>query len=87
MDDGFIIEVIVNKVVYGFEAQLVEVGYIHKVMVVINNINVIYEPDEERNYRAIITDKDIPLVRQTDIELIQAVGNAIELARQSWLGH
>ena len=83
MDDDFIIEVIVNKVVYGFEAQLVEVGYIHKVMVVINNINVIYEPDEERNYRAIITDKDIPLVRQTDIELIQAVGNAIELARQS----
>lgn len=83
MDDGFIIEVIVNKVVYGFEAQLVEVGYIHKVMVVINNIKVIYEPDEERNYRAIITDKDIPLIRQSDIELIQAVGNAIELARQS----
>ena len=83
MDDDFIIEVIVNKVVYGFEAQLVEVGYIHKVMVVINNINVIYEPDEERNYRAIITDKDIPLIRQSDIELIQAVGNAIELARQS----
>ncbi len=83
MDSGFIIEVVVNNVVYGFEAQLVEVGYIHKVMVVINNINVIYEPDEERNYRAIITDKDIPLVRQSDIELIQAVGNAIELARQS----
>ena len=83
MDDGFIIEVVVNNVVYGFEALLVEVGYIHKVMVVINNINVIYEPDEERNYRAIITDKDIPLVRQSDIELIQAVGNAIELARQS----
>lgn len=83
MDDSFIIEVVVNNVVYGFQAQLVELGYIHKVMVVINNINVIYEPDEERNYRAIITDKDIPLVRHTDIELIQAVGNAIELARQS----
>ena len=41
-----------------YEARLVAVGYIHKFIVMINHMEVIYELDEERNYRAILNEAD-----------------------------
>ena len=53
-------------------------GYTHKFYVVINGLEVTYEPDEERNYRAIIADTSHASVRATDLELIKAVGEKLQ---------
>ena len=78
MDESFSVSINYKGSEYSFEARLVTAGYIHKFYVIINGLEIIYEPDEERNYRAISQIshdlKDLDL----DLELIKAVGIQIE---------
>ena len=76
MDEGFIIEVSYQEKEYSFEARLITVGYTHKFIVVINGIEVNYEPDEETHYRAIVNVSDN--IKPIDHELIKIVGNKIQ---------
>jgi hypothetical protein len=55
MDDYFMKPVIIDGKIIEFEARLLQQGYIHRVEVILENISVLFEPDEERNYRALIT--------------------------------
>jgi len=83
MDEPFSIMVICQGQEYSFEARLATMGYTHKFYVMINGMEVIYEPDEERNYRAILNDIGQGTIKDSDIEIIKAVGDKIELIRQS----
>ena len=83
MEEPFSIVVIYQGQEYNFEARLATMGYTHKFYVMINGMEVIYEPDEERNYRAILNDIGQGAIKDSDIELIKAVGDKIELIRQS----
>ncbi len=78
MDEPFIITVLYKGQELSFEARLATVGYIHKFHVLINGMEIIYEPDEERNYRAILNGIDQGLVKYSDIELIKVIGAKIE---------
>ena len=53
--EEFTIDVVLTGKEYSFNSRLAAVGYTHKFLVLINGIEVSYEPDEERNYRAIST--------------------------------
>ena len=79
MDEAFIISVSLKENEYSFDARLVTVGYTHKFLVVINGLEVIYEPDEERHYRAILNQTDQGPVKDSDLELIKAVAEKIGL--------
>ena len=83
MDEPFSIMVIYQGHEYSFEARLATIGYTYKFYVMINGMEVIYEPDEERNYRAILNDIGQGAIKDSDIELIKAVGDKIELIRLS----
>ncbi len=79
MDEPFSILVICQGQEYSFEARLATVGYTHKFYVMINGMEVIYEPDEERNYRAILNhdQSDIseiitPYLLETIVHYIEA---------------
>ena len=78
MDDGLSIDVVVGGKEYTFETRLAAVGYTHRFYVLINGIEVVYEPDEERNYRAVLNNADHAKVNDHDMELIKAVGEQIE---------
>jgi len=80
MDESFSIVLTYQGVEYNFETKLIATGYAHKFHVLINGWEVIYEPDEERNYRAIINQTGHAEVKaiDIDIELIKAVGAKIE---------
>ena len=82
MDEAFIISVSLKENEYSFDARLVTVGYTHKFLVVINGLEVIYEPDEERKYRAILKDADQVKANNFDIGLIRALGEKIEEIKQ-----
>jgi hypothetical protein len=78
MEDSFSIDVDFRGKEYSFEARLVAVGYTHKFCIVINGIEVTFEPDEERNYRAILNTSELSSIKEVDIELIKAVGEKFQ---------
>lgn len=59
-----------------FPAQLKQLGYRHRIAVNIYGQDVYFEPDEERNYRAIIEEETAnkPITK----ELLKAITVAIE---------
>ena len=59
-----------------FSFHMVRMGYTYKIFVQMDKHQIIFEPDEERNLRA-VTDSD--LIRSSvDIGLIKAIGEALE---------
>ena len=59
-------------------AKLIVTGYKHKFCVDVNGQNIIFEPDDENIYRAIIPYDDIPKSKHVDIELLKEIAKAIE---------
>jgi len=57
---------------------LVTIGDTHKFFVMIIGVEVIYEPDQELNYQAILNEADQAKVRDIDRALIKAVRDKIQ---------
>ena len=55
MAENFTIEVDYNGDQQSFTGELRKLGYTHKLFIDVNGVEVVFEPDEERNYRVIIT--------------------------------
>jgi len=60
------------------KASLIVTGYTHKFSVIVNGQTVIFEPDEERNYRAVLSYDDISKKRNIEIELLKGIAAVIE---------
>ena len=62
-----------------FPAELLPMGFTHKIKVTVEGTEILFEPDEERNYRAMIT--DLEKFNQTHIDklLIQAICKTLDL--------
>ncbi len=56
MMDIFELPVEYNGKEFLFPAELLPMGFTHKIKVTIDGTEILFEPDEERNYRAMITD-------------------------------
>jgi len=82
MNELFSIDLFYQGKEYSFEVSLVSLGYTHRFFVLINGIEVFYEPDEERKYRAILKDADQVKANNFDIGLIRALGEKIEEIKQ-----
>jgi hypothetical protein len=78
MDDIYSIDVIVDGEKLNIEARLIAVGYTHRFAVIINEIEVIYEPDEERKYRAVVSIDIAAQLKKNDRELIETVALRLE---------
>ena len=59
-------------------ASLLVTGYTHKFNVDVNGQIIVFEPDEERNYRAVIPYDDINSNKNIDKELLKAIAASIE---------
>jgi hypothetical protein len=55
MNDLFMIPVTYNGKELEFGGRMLIHGYIHRIEVIVDDIPVLFEPDEEQNYRALIT--------------------------------
>lgn len=76
MDNSFVIPVLYKGKEIGFNAQLLALGYTHKIQVDVNGQEVLFEPDEERNYRAVIANPSQD--KQVDVELLKIIAQTIE---------
>lgn len=73
MDNEFEIPVVYKGEEIMFPAKLLAYGYTHKIEVDINGTTIFYEPDEERNYRALINVDD----GKTNIELVKLIAESL----------
>jgi len=60
------------------KASLLVTGYTHKFNVDVNGQNIIFEPDDENNYRAIVPYDDVAKNKSVDIQLLKEIAKAIE---------
>ena len=60
-----------------FPAQLLMLGYTHKFQVQVNGQEVLFEPDEERTYRAVVDPEQVE-ESKIDVVLLKAIAEAIE---------
>lgn len=71
MDDGFILMIEYKGKSYELETKFVRIGFIHQFHVHIDGRTLVFEFDEERNYR--VMDASGNASRPMDAELIEAI--------------
>ena len=72
MDNTFELDVDFNGETFEFPGQLIISGYVHKIELDINGTKVLFEPDEERKYRALLSMQDLT-DNQIEMGLIKAI--------------
>jgi len=75
MDQPFDLPVVMNGNEIIYPARLIKRVYSYKIHVQVDEQEIVFEPDEERNFRAIIENSD---KRQVRIEIVKAIGEALE---------
>ena len=78
MEEGFELPVSFNKTELNFPARLLSYGYSYKLEVEIAGKKILFEPDEERNWRALVAYEDLENNKKISRELLQAIVLSIE---------
>ena len=78
MDEGFELPVSFNKKELNFPVRLLNYGYSYKLEVDIDGDKILFEPDEERNWRALVAYEEINTNKKINIELLKAIALSIE---------
>ena len=78
MVEDFKIPVLYNNQRLNFPAQLVRYAYSYKIEVDVEGTKIYFEPDEERNWRALVGYEEIEVNRNLNKELLKAIATSIE---------
>ncbi len=78
MEEQFELPVAFNKQELHFPAKLLNYGYSYKLEVDIEGTKVLFEPDEERNWRALTTPEEINTNKKITVDLLKAIVSSIE---------
>lgn len=78
MDDNFVIPVKVDGKEKEFPATLRTFGYTVKVEVDVEGIMVSFEPDEERNWRAVLGFDDVIAGKSVNKQTLEAIADFLE---------
>ena len=79
MPGAFDIPVTYQGKEHSFPASLVSTGYTYKIQVDVFGKTISYEPDEERNFRALISQADLDQQDKIDKELIKEIGGMLQI--------
>ena len=77
MEEGFELPVQYGHRELMFPAQLLKMGYIYKIEVKVEGIRVVFERDEERNWRA-LSQTDQTNAKLPETGLLQAIATSLE---------
>ena len=78
MDEPFDLPVVYKGQELIFTAQLLQLGYTHSFAVDVYGQEFLFEPDEERTYRAMIDVAQMQQNKKVDIELLKAIAASIQ---------
>jgi len=77
MDESFMIPVSYMGRELEYEGRLRITGYVHKIEIDVDGVPVIFEPDEERNYRALVSHEQIDKSKHLSAGLLEAIANTL----------
>jgi hypothetical protein len=77
MDESFFLDVEYLGKELEFEGRLILSGYLHKIEMDVEGTKVLFEPDEERNYRALINPEEVAH-HKLDVGLLKAIASRLE---------
>lgn len=60
-----------------FPARLLSTGYTHTFAVSVNGREILFEPDEEQYYRAMVDPNETEKTKAVDVELLAAIAETI----------
>ena len=63
---------------FSFPAKLLAYGYSYKIEVKVHNTKVIFEPDEERKWRALLNYEDLNSNKEISVELLKAIASSLD---------
>jgi hypothetical protein len=78
MDELFELPVFYKGKELLFPARLLQLGYTHRFVVDVYGQEVFFEPDEERNYRALVEPEQLEGNKKIDVELLKTIAERIE---------
>jgi len=78
MDKVFDIPVLYNNKELSFPGQLLNYGYSYKIEVNINGTKILFELDEERNWRALIPYEEGKDNKNISTVILKAIANSID---------
>ena len=78
MDEEFQLPVSFNNAELNFPARLLNYGYSYKLELDIEGTKLLFEPDEDRNWRALIAYEELNANKKINVELLQAIASSIE---------
>ena len=78
MSDQFDLPVLHQGKELLFPAEFLPMGYTHKIKVTVGATDLLFEPDEEKNYRAIVPDADRELVSRLDTHLLRTICETLD---------
>ena len=76
--ESFLLPVTFNNKTVEYSAQLLQYAYSYKLEIDIDGTKLQFEPDEERNWRALISFEDMQANKKLNPDLIKAIAQAIE---------
>jgi hypothetical protein len=78
MDEDFQLPVSFKGNELLFTARLLHMGYVNKIEVEVNEVSVMYERDDENQWRALVQPADLEKNKSISVELLQAIAQSIE---------
>ncbi|HEX2607916.1 MAG TPA: hypothetical protein VHK91_11075 [Flavisolibacter sp.] len=78
MDEDFEIPVPYKDRELVFKARLLTMGYTYKIEVDLEGASILFEKDEEKNWRAIMDPDQAGSPEKVDRELVRAIGQTLE---------
>ena len=78
MDEQFDLPIQYKGEQYIFKGALIVQGYTHKFNVDVNGQIIVFETDEEGNYRALLNPNELEKNQYINIELLKKIAEALE---------
>jgi hypothetical protein len=78
MDESFEIPVVYQGQELSFPASLRMKGYVQQFLVDVGGIEVVFECDEEENYRALLEEAQLEKNQKLDVRLLEAIAQVLE---------
>ena len=78
MEEQFELPVVFNKQELHFPAKLLNYGYSYKLEVEIEGTKVLFEPDEERNWRAVLMPGSMDHAKTSHPDLYRSIAEALD---------
>jgi hypothetical protein len=77
MTEPIVITVPYKGIEKQFEIQVEQTGYTYRIKVIVNEVTVFFEPDEEKQFRAVVPYENVDAGKKLDAGLLQAIAETL----------